>query len=517
MTKRAIRPELVDFVLVGAGISGVGLGRHFRVNHPDKSLIILEGRDSIGGTWDLFRYPGIRSDSDLHTFGYSSKPWKDEDSIADAPKIRAYLAETVRENGLDEVIRLRRRVTGAAWSSDDAVWTLDVDKVDPSTGSTKSIQIQTRWYANTTGYYRYDEGYTPSFSDEDAFQGDIVHAQHWPENYDYSGKKVVVIGSGATAFTLVPAMTAGPRAVAHVTQLQRTPTYVIAEPRKDRVALGLTRVLGADRAHPVIRWKNEFMTRVLVTGFRTYAAAAKRFIAKQVSKNLPEGCDVEAHFTPPYNPWDQRIALVPHGDYFSAISSGQASVVTDRIRRFTATGILLESGEELHADLIVKATGLNLQLLGGTPLTVDGEKVHLPDKLTYLGIMLSGVPNMVMVIGYTLSTWTLKIDLIWEQLNKLIRHLDANGYGSVVPVADPTVETRPLLDFTAGYIQRSLDDLPRRGLRAPWAMASTAWEDKALLKGSSAVDPVLRYTAAPVSKCGATTLNGREPVGGVIS
>nr|WP_256938695.1 NAD(P)/FAD-dependent oxidoreductase [Rhodococcus qingshengii] len=509
MSVSMVQSERVDVVLVGAGISGIGIGRQLRVSHPDKSLVILEARESVGGTWDLFRYPGIRSDSDLYTFGYSFKPWRDKDAIADAPKILHYLKETVTEAGLDEVIRFGHRVVHADWSSRSALWTLDVESTDSETGETRRAQIQTRWYINATGYYRYDQGYSPAFEGEGEFAGDILHAQHWPEGYDYAGKRVVVIGSGATAFTLVPAMTSGDGSAAHVTQLQRTPTYVSSAPRRDAVAGLLTKALGEDRAFSIIRKKNESLSRVFITAFKRYPTLAKRFLISQVRKNLPQGFDVDTHFTPPYNPWDQRIALVPDGDYFEALKAGRASVETGRITRITTSGIVLESGRELPADLIVKATGLNLRLFGGTTMSVDGAAVHLPDTLAYRGMMLSGVPNMVMVIGYVLSTWTLKIDLIWEQLDKLIRHLDSNGFGSVMPIADPTVKTRPLLDFGAGYVQRSVDELPRRGLTAPWLMVGTSWEDEALLKSSSVFDPALRYTVDP--SLSATPTSDRRP------
>ncbi|MGW6795233.1 flavin-containing monooxygenase [Streptomyces chartreusis] len=497
MAKQTLDTERVDIVVVGAGISGIGLGVQLRAGHPDKSLLMLEARTAVGGTWDLFRYPGIRSDSDLYTFGYSFKPWRDRDSIADAPKIRAYLNEAVAESGLKRNLRFGHKVVHASWSSETATWTLDIERTDPTTGALDNIKIETRWYINATGYYNYDEGYNPSFVGEDTFTGDIIHAQHWPEDYDYAGKQVVVIGSGATTFTLVPAMTAGAGAAAHVTQLQRTPTYVVAQPRQDPIAGFITRVLGEDRAYPIVRMKNAWQDRLFVSLFRRYPGWAKRYLTSHVKKNLPEGYDIGTHFTPPYNPWDQRIALVPDGDYFHALTEGRATVITDHIVRFTANGILLESGRELPADLIVKATGLNLRFFGGTPMTVDDKPVHLPDTLAYRGMMLSGVPNMVMVVGYVLSTWTMKIDLIWEQIDKLLHHLEANGYGSVTPIADSTIETRPLLDFSAGYVQRSLDDVPRRGLKAPWIMASTWWEDKELLESNSVYDPALRYTADP--------------------
>lgn len=507
MAKQTPRPEQVDVVLVGAGISGIGIGRHLQVSHPDKTIAILEARTSIGGTWDLFRYPGIRSDSDLYTFGYSFKPWRDDDAIADAAKIRAYLEETVDEAKLRPLIRFQHRVVSADWSSNDALWTLSVDRTDPATGAVERIAITTQWYVNTTGYYRYDEGYSPSFEGEASFSGQIIHAQHWPEDYDHAGKRVVVIGSGATAFTLIPSLMSGPNAATHVTQLQRTPTWVVAAPRQDSVALWLTKALGADRAHPVIRWKNEALARLNTDGFKRFPGLAKRYLRRHVTKHLPSGYDVATNFTPPYNPFDQRLALVPDGDYFAAISDGRASVVTDRVRHFTATGILLESGEELHADLIVKATGLNLQLLGGTSVTVDGEPVHLPETLVYRGMMLSGVPNMVMVIGYVLSSWTLKLDFIWEQFDRLLRHADSNGYASVTPLADPTIETRPMLDFTSGYIQRSASDLPRKGTRAPWLMPATSWEDAALIKSFSVHESALRYRARrePPARRGTST------------
>ncbi|MEU9048216.1 MULTISPECIES: NAD(P)/FAD-dependent oxidoreductase [unclassified Kitasatospora] len=375
--------EEFDVVVIGAGISGIGAASHFSRELPGKSLLVLEGRDNIGGTWDLFRYPGIRSDSDLHTFGYEFKPWRHEAAIADAPLIRDYLRETVEENHLERLIRLRHRVVRAEWSSGDSRWTLTVEAADPAGGGTVTKTIRAGWVFAATGYYRYDEGFSPQFPGRDDFEGTVVHPQHWPETLDYSGKKVVVIGSGATAITLVPAMTAGPGAARHVTMLQRTPTYVLALPRVDGVALALTKVVGQKRGYAVTRFKNIWIDRAVVKGLRTFPKAGRRLIRRENLKRLPKGFDVDKHFNPPYDPWDQRLCLAPDGDFFDAIKKGSATVVTDTITRFSSRGIVLSSGEELEADIIVTATGLKLQLFGGMPIVVDGSEIDIADSVCY--------------------------------------------------------------------------------------------------------------------------------------
>ncbi|SFY49527.1 flavin-containing monooxygenase [Streptomyces sp. F-1] len=475
--------EEFDVVVVGAGISGIGAASYFSRELPDKSLLVLEGRDNIGGTWDLFRYPGIRSDSDLHTFGYEFKPWRHEAAIADAPLIRDYLRETVEENRLEPLIRLRHRVVRAEWSSDDARWTLTVEAADATGTGTVTKTVRAGWVFAATGYYRYDEGFSPRFPGRDDFQGTIVHPQHWPETLDHSGKKVVVIGSGATAITLVPAMATGPGAARHVTMLQRTPTYVMALPRVDKVALALTKVLGQERGYAVTRFKNIWLDRAVVKGLRTFPKAGRRLIRRENIKRLPKGFDVDKHFNPPYDPWDQRLCLAPDGDFFDAIKKGSATVVTDTITRFSERGVVLGSGEELEADIIVTATGLNLRLFGGMPIVVDGREVDVADAVCYRGMLLSGIPNWAMAIGYTTSSWTLKVSLMCRYFIDLVRHMDAHGYDRVVPVAQPGMERRPVMDLKAGYARRGEKVLPKQGLEKPWRMAMSYPEDARALRG----------------------------------
>jgi monooxygenase len=465
-------------------------GRYLTTELPATSFAVLEARAASGGTWDLFRYPGIRSDSDLHTFGYEFKPWRDEQSIADAPRILAYLRETITENGLDAHIRYHHRVLAASWSTADARWTVDVERTD--TG--ERLQLSAGWLFCAGGYYRYDEGFTPVFPGRERFRGPIVHPQHWPEDLDYAGKRVLVIGSGATAVTLVPAMaeTAG-----HVTMLQRTPSYVLPVPRNDALADRLRALLGEERAFALTRRKNIARGIGIWKFCQKYPKAARRLIRWVNTKQLPEGYPVDEHFNPPYDPWDQRLCAVPDGDLFRAIRNGTADVVTDRIETFTENGVLLASGRELEADVIVTATGLNVQAIGGISLTVDGEPVHLPDTVAYKGMMLSGVPNFALAIGYTNSSWTLKIGLLCEHFCRLLAYMDAHGYDVARPEpSDPDMPTRPFLDFAAGYIQRAVDQLPRQGDRMPWLTSMSYSSDVKLLRADSVTDPELHLSRA---------------------
>ncbi|WP_066900664.1 flavin-containing monooxygenase [Mycolicibacterium houstonense] len=475
--------EEFDVVIIGAGISGIGAATYFSRELSDKSLVVLEGRDDIGGTWDLFRYPGIRSDSDLHTFGYEFKPWRHESAIADAHLIREYLQETVDENNLASLIKFRHRVVQSEWSSSDSKWTLTVEATDPVTGSTVAKTIRTGWVFAATGYYRYDQGFSPEFPGRDDFAGLVVHPQHWPENLDYSGKKVVIIGSGATAVTMVPAMLTGPGAAGHVTMLQRTPTYIMAIPRVDRLAVALTKLLGAKRGYAVTRFKNIWIERGIVKGLRMFPHAGRKLIRRANIKRLPKGFDVDKHFNPPYDPWDQRLCAAPDGDFFDAIKDGSASVVTDSIVRFSERGIVLKSGEELDADIIVTATGLNLQLFGGMPIVVDGQQVDLADSFAYRGMLLSGIPNWAMAIGYTTSSWTLKVSLMCRYFIDLVKHMDAHGYDRAVPVPLPGMDRRPVMDLQSGYAKRGAKILPKQGPVAPWRMAMSYQEDAKALRG----------------------------------
>ncbi|MGW0037321.1 flavin-containing monooxygenase [Gordonia sp. NPDC003376] len=484
----------LDVLIVGAGISGIGAARYLRVNHPAKSFLILESRAAAGGTWDLFKYPGIRSDSDLNTFGYEFKPWRDKDAIADGSKIVDYIRETARENGIDGDIRFNRRVLGAKWSSGTARWTITAEVTDAE--GTETEIFTAKWLFCASGYYRYDEGYSPTFPGRDDFEGTIVHPQHWPEDLDYAGKKIVVIGSGATAVTLLPALLEGPDAARHVTMLQRTPSYVMPFPRQDKIATLLRKVLGDERAYPLIRRKNIAMSQWVWSFSQKYPDKMRNFIRKTNTKLLPQGYDINKHFNPPYNPWDQRLCAVPDGDMFAALRDGRAAVRTDRVKTFTKTGLLLESGQEIAADIIVTATGLNLQILGGMHIEVDGQPVSLSDTIAYRGMMLSGVPNLSFAVGYTTSSWTLKIGLLAEYFCRLLGYMDRHGHQIAVAVPDPGMETRPLLDFGAGYVQRSLHQLPKQGVESPWHMSMSFHEDRKLLRDGEVADRFLQFSSA---------------------
>ncbi|WP_416395333.1 flavin-containing monooxygenase [Allohahella sp. A8] len=487
-----------DVLIIGAGVSGIGAAYYLQRDQPEKSYIILEAREASGGTWDLFRYPGIRSDSDLHTFGYEFKPWIDSEAIAGADKILDYLRKTAAENGIDSKIHYNHRVLGAAWSSADARWTVEVERSD--TG--ERISMTCNWIFAAAGYYRYDEGFTPEFEGREDFKGDVIHPQHWPEDLDYSGKRVLVIGSGATAVTLVPALA---RKAAHVTMLQRTPTYVMSLPSRDPLANGLRKLLPATWAYALTRRKNIAISSAVWRFCQKYPKTARRIIRRMNQKALPEGYPVDEHFNPPYNPWDQRLCAVPNGDLFRAISKGKASVVTDHIRSFTPRGVALKSGQELEADIIVTATGLNLLVFGGIKVTVDGKAVDYAEKVAFKGMMLDGVPNLAFAVGYTNSSWTLKIGLLCEHFCRLLAHMDKHGFKSCVPeLPDENMETRPLLDFGAGYVKRSIDSLPRQGEGWPWVMSMDYQHDRAVLRKGEVADPHLKFesTVTPVAEAG---------------
>ncbi|MQA33153.1 flavin-containing monooxygenase [Modestobacter roseus] len=482
--------EHLDVLIVGAGISGIGAAWYLQRDHPQRTFALLEARGATGGTWDLFRYPGVRSDSDLHTFGYEFAPWREPRSIAGADRILAYLRGTAAEHGIDRQVRFHSRVVTAAWSSEQARWTVEVEH--PGTGERTTLTCG--WLFCAGGYYRYDEGFTPHFEGRERFGGQLVHPQHWPEDLDTTGKRVVVIGSGATAVTLVPALA---ETAASVTMLQRTPSYVMPVPAEDKLANRLRRVLGEERAHPLIRRTNIAKGRLVWQFCQRHPERARKLIRWVNARQLPEGYPVDEHFNPPYGPWDQRLCAVPDGDLFRAIREGRAEVVTDRIDTFTETGVRLASGRELPADVVVTATGLNLQAFGGIALTVDGHPVHLADTVVYKGMMLSGVPNFAFAVGYTNSSWTLKIGLLCEHFTRLLAHLDAHGYASCRPEpADPEMPTRPFLDFAAGYVQRSVDQLPRQGDRMPWLTSMDYRADRTLLRADSVVDPELLFTRA---------------------
>ncbi len=492
MTTTQTPVEHLDVLVVGAGISGIGAGRYLKTEHPGKSFAILEARAASGGTWDLFRYPGIRSDSDLHTFGYEFKPWRDRESIADAPRILRYLRETATENGLDAHIRYHHRLVGAAWSSARARWLVDVERAD--TG--ELVRLSAGWLFCAGGYYRYDEGHTPHFEGRERFAGPIVHPQHWPADLDHAGKRVLVIGSGATAVTLVPAMA---ETAEHVTMLQRTPSYVMPVPREDALANRLREWFGEERGYALARRKNILKGIALWRFCRHFPRTARTLIRRVNVKFLPEGYPVDEHFNPPYDPWDQRLCAVPDADLFRAIGGGTASVVTDKIATFTERGVLLESGRELVADIVVTATGLTVQAFGGIDLTVDGARVDLAATVAYKGVMLSGVPNLAFAIGYTNASWTLKVGLLCEHFCRLLAHMDAEGHDTCLPeVADPAMPTRPLLDFAAGYVRRAVHQLPKQGDRAPWLTSMSYRSDVKLLREGAITDPELRFSRAAV-------------------
>jgi cation diffusion facilitator CzcD-associated flavoprotein CzcO len=459
--------EHFDVLIVGAGLSGIGAGYHLLHKCPSKSFVLLEGRDCIGGTWDLFRYPGIRSDSDMFTLGYSFKPWTNPKAIADGPSILNYVRDTAAENGIDRKIRFRHKVKRASWSTPDARWTVEAERTSGE-GAPETVRFTCNFLFGCSGYYRYEEGYTPEFSGRDDFKGEIVHPQKWPQSLDYAGKRVVVIGSGATAVTLVPEMA---KTAGHVTMLQRSPTYVVARPAQDELAIKLRKRLGEYLAYHLIRWRNVLLGMYFFQLSRRKPARVKELILGGVRMALGPDYDVATHFNPRYNPWDQRLCLVPDGDLFRSIREKRASVVTSEIDRFTEKGIRLKDGSELEADIIVTATGLVLQVLGGMEVTVDGRAVDFAKTLNYKGMMYSDVPNLASAFGYTNASWTLKCDLTCEYVCRLINYMDRHGYKACMPHnVDPTLAELPALSFTSGYVQRSIAKLPKQGSKRPWRL-----------------------------------------------
>ena len=499
--------ETVDVLIVGAGISGIGAAVHFSKRCPGKSVAIVEARANIGGTWDLFKYPGIRSDSDMYTLGYNFKPWTARKAIADAPSIMAYLNETIDEFGLREQIRFNHKVTKASWSSEEALWTVELDH-----GQSGNSTIKCNFLHMCSGYYDYVQGHNPEFSGKAKFGGQIVHPQFWPEDLDYAGKKVVVIGSGATAVTLVPSMaeTAG-----HVTMLQRSPTYIVSLPGEDRIALGLRKFLPAKLAYLMTRWKNVLFGLFTFNLARKRPELVKKRILGMVKEEMGEDVDM-THFTPRYNPWDQRICLVPDSDMFEAIKSGRASIVTDQVEKFTKNGISLKSGDKLEADIIVTATGLKLLVGGHAEVWVDGVKVNFGKTINYKGVMFSGVPNFGVTMGYTNASWTLKADLTSEYICRLVNHMDKNHTPIATPTlpADGSITEEPMLDFTSGYVQRALEDLPKQGSRKPWRLNQNYPKDIINLRYKAIDDGSIRFskpiTVHTVAKSGSEK---REPVG----
>jgi cation diffusion facilitator CzcD-associated flavoprotein CzcO len=488
-------PEHVDVLIVGAGISGVGAGHHLRERCPEKSIAILEARADLGGTWDLFRYPGIRSDSDMHTLGFRFKPWTDSTSLADGPSILEYVREAASEAGLLERIRYNHRVLAASWSTPDSLWRVQVERTD--TG--ERLELTCGFLFMCSGYYRYDQGYSPEFPGIESFGGAVVHPQHWPEDLDYAGKRVVVIGSGATAVTLVPAMA---ESAGHVTMLQRSPTYVVSIPGEDPLANLVRRFLPIKAAYALIRWKNVLLQMLVYRLSRRRPKLVRKLIRKGAIGSLPPGYDIDRHFNPRYDPWDQRLCAIPDGDLFEAISAGRAEIVTDRIATFTESGLELESGERLDADIVVTATGLNLLFLGGMTLAVDGEEVDVSKTMTYKGMLLSDVPNMAFTLGYSNASWTLKADLTSEYVCRLLKHMDEHGYTRCVPRAHGVAPSEdPLVELTSGYVLRSLEHLPKQGPGAPWQLKMNYARDLRAIRHGPLTDSAMEFSSpAPAPK-----------------
>ncbi len=476
--------EHLDVLILGAGISGIGAACHLRRRFPRKTFAILESRGTLGGTWDLFRYPGIRSDSDMFTLGYSFRPWTEDTALAGGAAILEYVRDTAREHDIERTIRFGHRAVRASWSSAEARWTVEVARTD----SGESMQLTCDFLYGCTGYYRYDEGYSPQFDGSERFRGELVHPQHWPEDLDCAGKRVVVVGSGATAVTLVPALAGSAE---HVTMLQRSPTYIVSVPARDPLAERLRTRLSPARAAAIVRWKNVLLMMLSFQLSRRAPRFMRRLFMRLARAELPVGYDVDRHLNPTYDPWDQRVCAIPDGDLFKAISDGSASIETGEIETFTETGIRLRSGEELPAEVIVTATGLNLLVLGGLELSVDGSAVDLGSTVAYKGMMLCGVPNFALTLGYTNASWTLRADLVAEYVCRLLGHMDERRFAVCTPRApDPSAPTEPIMGLKAGYVLRALDQLPKQLARTPWHMHQNYLRDMQLLRRGPIDDAV---------------------------
>ncbi|MBO0768915.1 MAG: NAD(P)/FAD-dependent oxidoreductase [Solirubrobacterales bacterium] len=483
-------PSHVDVLIIGAGISGIGAGAHLRRSAPQKSFAILEAREQIGGTWSLFKYPGIRSDSDLQTFGYQFKPWTAERVIAPGKDILAYLHETVADYDLADQIHFGYRVISADWSSADAHWSVRVQH------GSEELELTSSYLFSATGYYNYAGGYTPEFPGLENFAGQVIHPQQWPEDLDYKNKRVVVIGSGATAMTLIPAMADD---AARVTMLQRSPTYVVSLPSNDPIIRALKKVMPEERAFNIARGINIKRQAIFYELCQRYPKVMRKVLMRQVKAQLPADYPIEPNFSPRYNPWDERLCVVPNGDLFKAIRAGKADVVTDRISAFEADGIRLESGKLLEADIVVTATGLDLQAFGGAELRVDGQSVDPGQTVAYKSMMLSGIPNFAFSVGYTNASWTLKVDLVCEHFCRILNHMDQTGTQVVVPeIGDAQLERRPLLDFQAGYVQRRVNEFPKQATSEPWTVAMSYAADRKRLLDGPVTDPALKFSRAPV-------------------
>ncbi|NNH37768.1 flavin-containing monooxygenase [Acinetobacter terrae] len=477
----------IDILIVGAGISGIGLAAHLSKNCPQRQFDIIERRESFGGTWDLFKYPGIRSDSDMSTFGFNFKPWQKANVLADGASIKGYLSEVVDEYQLKSKIHFKHRVLSANYDSSISKWVVQIEDEN---------QKQHTWIANfvlgCTGYYNYDQGFQPDFPNQAAFKGQFIHPQHWPENFDYTGKKVVIIGSGATAITLVPAMAKG--GAAHVTMLQRSPTYIASIPSVDFVYDKMRKVLSEDLAYKLTRARNIGMQRAIYALAQKQPKLLRKFLLKSIEMQLKGKVDMK-HFTPSYNPWDQRLCVVPDGDLFKILRSGKASVETDQIEKFTETGIQLKSGQHLDADIIVSATGLQIQILGGIKASIDGKPIDTSKHMLYQGIMVSDVPNMAMIIGYINASWTLKVDIAADYICRLINYMDKNGYDQVIAQGDQTelMEDTVMGSLSSGYIARAADVMPKQGKHAPWNVTNNYLADRKVLKNAKFEDSVLKF------------------------
>jgi cation diffusion facilitator CzcD-associated flavoprotein CzcO len=486
--------DCYDVVIIGAGLSGIGAACRLERKCPDKEYVILESRESIGGTWDLFRYPGIRSDSDMFTLGYDFKPWRESKAIADGPAILKYVRETAKEYGVDRHIRYRHRVTDANWSSEDAEWVIRAEAGTP-------VTIRARMLLVCAGYYRYEQGHVPDFKGRDRFAGTLVHPQRWPEGLDCSGQKIVVIGSGATAVTLIPELA---QVADDVVMLQRSPTYMIARPDTDWIANFLRKILPARAAYALSRWKNIAMQQWLYRQTRKRPQAVRRKLLQWARNQLGPDIDFETHFTPTYDPWDQRLCLVPNGDFFQAVRSGRASVVTDHIESFTERGLALKSGAELEADIVVMATGLDVVSFGEIRLSVDGEEVVQPEKFTYRGMMLSDVPNCISTFGYINASWTLRADLTAEYFCRLVNYMDRTGYRQCTPrlrESDHDMQGQAwITGFTPGYLQRVMYDLPRQGDREPWLNPQNYAHDRKVFRHAPIDDGVLTFSNRAAEK-----------------
>jgi monooxygenase len=493
--------EHLDVLVVGAGLSGIGAAHYVQSECPWASYAVFEARAAIGGTWDLFRYPGIRSDSDMYTLGYAFRPWDGEKAIADGASILQYIKDTAAESGIDQHIRFHHRITAADWSTDDGCWHVTAERTD--TGEV--VTLTAGFILSCSGYYRYDHGYEPEFAGRDRFRGTVIHPQSWPEHLDYAGKRIVVIGSGATAITLIPSLA---EEAAHVTMLQRSPAYIVSVPAKSPVASILKAVLPDRWASTIMRWVMAVGTQSTYFISMRRPEMVKRVLRRGLARQLPKGYDIDRHFTPSYDPWDQRLCAVPNGDLFKAIRAGTASVVTDHIDSFTETGIRVASGEELEADIVVSATGLELLFIGGIDITVDGAEVDVPSRLTYKGMMLEGLPNLAVAIGYTNASWTLKCELTCAYVTRLLNHMHEAGLRQCTPLnSDASVTAEPLLGLNSGYIQRAADRFPKQGSKFPWqvhqsylrdyrAMKLKGIEDGAMVFSNPAPTPVPAPAAA---------------------